>query len=130
MGVLPQRHDGTGNNVGRTEIAAHRIQGDLHAKEILRSLAALCKMKIRPAFRPCLRRSGLAGPCNSRTRDKPCDPRPCCRTAGIWSFAVDASDWPLCACAAASSRLYVWGLPCEALRKAEFAKNTTAHSFF
>src|SRR5256885_7834219 len=123
MGVLPQRHDGAGHNIGRSEIAAHRIQGDLHAKEILRSLAALCKMKIRPAFRPCLRRSIPDALYNSRRTGKRCDRQRCCRTGGTWSFAVDASDWPLCACAAASSRFYVSGLPCEALRKAEFAKN-------
>src|SRR5438105_10012451 len=45
--IFAQRHHRAGYKVGRTEIAAHRIQGDLHADEILRSLAALCKMKIQ-----------------------------------------------------------------------------------
>src|SRR5439155_16259464 len=48
--IFAQRHHCSGYKVGRSEIAAHRIQGDLHADEILRSLAALCKMKIQAAL--------------------------------------------------------------------------------
>jgi hypothetical protein len=44
--ILSQRHDCSGNKIRRPEIAAHRIQGDLHRIEILRILAVFCKTKI------------------------------------------------------------------------------------
>src|SRR5436309_15536401 len=44
--VIAQRHNGAGNEVRRTKITAHRIEGDLHQCETLRSLVAECKVKI------------------------------------------------------------------------------------
>ncbi len=61
--IVAQRHDCTGNKIERTEIAAHRIQGDLHRKQILRALAALCKIK----FESRARRASYALPSTVRT---------------------------------------------------------------
>src|ERR1700736_3936927 len=80
--VLAQRHHRTGHKVGRTEIAAHSIQGDLHRTEILRILARICKMKIRRASKPCLRRLAPDVLYNNRKMGKRYDRAPCCRTAG------------------------------------------------
>src|SRR5437667_382423 len=46
--VIAQRHDGAGNKVRRTKVTAHRVEGDLHQCETLRTLASECKMKIVP----------------------------------------------------------------------------------
>src|SRR5215831_21337745 len=44
--VFTQRHNGAGNEVRRAKVTAHRIEGDLHRCETLRTLAAECKVKI------------------------------------------------------------------------------------
>src|SRR5437867_13026142 len=44
--VVAQRHHGAGNEVRRAKVTAHRIEGDLHQCETLRTLASECKMKI------------------------------------------------------------------------------------
>src|SRR5207302_565985 len=110
--ILAQRHDCSGDKIRRPEIAAHRIQGDLHGIEILRALAALCKMKIRLPSRLCLRWSKLADLYNNRTTDRRCVRERGFRIAGILSAADDASGWLLCASAIASLKFCVWGLPC------------------
>jgi hypothetical protein len=46
LGIIAQRHNGAGNEVRRTKVTAHRIEGDLHQCETLRTLASECKMKI------------------------------------------------------------------------------------
>src|SRR5437879_7856231 len=45
--VLTQRHNGAGNEVGRPKVTAHRVEGDLHQGENLRTLLAECKAKMR-----------------------------------------------------------------------------------
>jgi hypothetical protein len=42
--VLTQRHNGAGNEVRRSKITAHRIEGDLHQCETLRTLPAKCNL--------------------------------------------------------------------------------------
>ena len=42
--VFAQRHNGAGNEVGRTKVTAHRVEGDLHRCETLRTLAAECNL--------------------------------------------------------------------------------------
>src|SRR5438445_3915032 len=81
--ILAQRHDCSGDKIRRPEIAAHRIQGDLHEIEILRALTVLCKTKIWSPPRLYLRRSKLAGLYSNRTTDKRCVRERCCRTADI-----------------------------------------------
>src|SRR4051794_34274092 len=44
--VFMQRHNGAGNKIRRAKVTAHRIEGDLHRCETLRTLAAECKVKI------------------------------------------------------------------------------------
>src|SRR5437773_2198735 len=45
--VIAQRHNGAGNEVRRAKVTAHRIEGDLHQCETLRTLLAECKAKMR-----------------------------------------------------------------------------------
>src|SRR6266404_1353212 len=45
--IVAQRHHGASHEVRRAEIAAHRIQGDLHWWETLRTKASDCKAKNR-----------------------------------------------------------------------------------
>src|SRR5947208_9407730 len=45
--VIAQRHNGAGNEVGRPKVTAHRVEGDLHQGENLRTLLAECKAKMR-----------------------------------------------------------------------------------
>jgi hypothetical protein len=42
--VLTQRHNGAGNEVRRAKVTAHRVEGDLHRCETLRTLAAKCNL--------------------------------------------------------------------------------------
>src|SRR5438270_7285135 len=57
--VFTQRHNGAGNEVRRAKVTAHRIEGDLHQCETLRTLAAECKAKMRnDANRDSKSRSG------------------------------------------------------------------------
>src|SRR5690242_5104703 len=42
--VIAQRHNGAGNEVRRAKITAHRVEGDLHRFETLRTLAAKCNL--------------------------------------------------------------------------------------
>jgi len=42
--VLTQRHNGASNEVGRAKVTAHRVEGDLHRFETLRTLAAECNL--------------------------------------------------------------------------------------
>src|ERR1044072_9247438 len=42
--VIAQRHNGTGNEVRRAKITAHRVEGDLHRWQSLRTLAAKCNL--------------------------------------------------------------------------------------
>src|SRR5215813_5156675 len=42
--VIAQRHNGAGNEVRRAKITAHRVEGDLHRCETLRTLAAKCNL--------------------------------------------------------------------------------------
>ena len=48
--VITQRHNGAGNKVRRTKVTAHRVEGDLHQGENLRTLASECKAKIAAAL--------------------------------------------------------------------------------
>src|ERR1700747_3462726 len=43
--VIPQRHNGAGNEVRRAKITAHRVEGDLHQSETLRGKTIDCKAK-------------------------------------------------------------------------------------
>src|ERR1044071_13228 len=43
--VIAQRHNGAGNEVRRTKITAHRVEGDLHQSETLRGKTIDCKAK-------------------------------------------------------------------------------------
>src|SRR5262249_61514705 len=43
--VIAQRHDGAGNKIRRAKITAHRVEGDLHRSETLRSKTTDCKAK-------------------------------------------------------------------------------------
>src|SRR6266481_5154795 len=61
--ILAQRHDCSGDKIRRTEITAHCIQGDLHRKQILRALVALCKIK----FESRARRASYPLPSTVRT---------------------------------------------------------------
>ena len=61
--ILAQRHDCSGDKIRRPEIAAHCIQGNLHRKQILRALAALCKIK----FESRARRASYPLPSTVRT---------------------------------------------------------------
>src|SRR2546423_12248706 len=45
--VIAQRHTGAGNEVRRAKVTAHRVEGDLHQGENLRTLLAECKAKMR-----------------------------------------------------------------------------------
>ena len=73
-----------------------------------------------------LRLLAPAGLCNSRRMDRRCVRERCCRIVDIWPFAAPASDWPLCACAAAFLTFCVLELPWQALTKAPSGGNTTA----
>src|SRR5437867_170613 len=42
--VIAQRHNGAGNKVRRAKVTAHRVEGDLHRCETLRTLAAKCNL--------------------------------------------------------------------------------------
>jgi hypothetical protein len=42
--VLTQRRNGAGNEVRRAKVTAHRVEGDLHRCETLRTLAAECNL--------------------------------------------------------------------------------------
>ena len=42
--VLTQRHNGASNEVRRAKVTAHRVEGDLHRFETLRTLAAECNL--------------------------------------------------------------------------------------
>jgi hypothetical protein len=42
--VIAQRHNGAGNEVRRAKVTAHRVEGDLHRCETLRTLAAECNL--------------------------------------------------------------------------------------
>jgi hypothetical protein len=42
--VLTQRHNGASNEVRRAKVTAHRVEGDLHRCETLRTLAAECNL--------------------------------------------------------------------------------------
>jgi hypothetical protein len=42
--ILTQRHNGAGNEVRRAKVTAHRVEGDLHQCETLRTLAAECNL--------------------------------------------------------------------------------------
>jgi len=42
--VLTQRHNGASNEVRRAKVTAHRVEGDLHRSETLRTLAAECNL--------------------------------------------------------------------------------------
>src|SRR5439155_21639786 len=56
--VITQRHYGAGNKVRRTKVTAHRVEGDLHRCETLRTLVAECKVKMRrPPASAALRRA-------------------------------------------------------------------------
>jgi hypothetical protein len=44
VSVLTQRHNGAGNEVRRAKVTAHRVEGDLHRCETLRTLAAKCNL--------------------------------------------------------------------------------------
>src|SRR5438105_9001095 len=46
LAIIAQRHNGAGNEVRRTKVTAHRIEGDLHRCKTLRTLVAKCKVKI------------------------------------------------------------------------------------
>jgi hypothetical protein len=48
--VIAQRHNGAGNEVRRAKVTAHRIEGDLHRWESLRTKTADCKVKIVAAL--------------------------------------------------------------------------------
>src|SRR6266478_1690440 len=50
--IVAQRHHGASHEARRAEIAAHRIQGDLHWWETLRTKASDCKAKKMEAFLP------------------------------------------------------------------------------
>src|SRR4029079_670850 len=43
--VIVQGHNGTGNEVRRAKITAHRVEGDLHQGETLRAKTIDCKAK-------------------------------------------------------------------------------------
>src|SRR5438132_14414888 len=45
LAVIAQRHYGAGNEVRRTKVTAHRIEGDLHRCETLRGKTIDCKAK-------------------------------------------------------------------------------------
>src|SRR5215468_7775212 len=47
--VIAQRHNGAGNKVRRAKITAHRVEGDLHRSETLRSKMPDCKAKFAAA---------------------------------------------------------------------------------
>jgi hypothetical protein len=53
--VITQCHNGAGNEVRRAKVTAHRIEGDLHQSETLRTLAAECKVKMKDleGLKPC-----------------------------------------------------------------------------
>src|SRR4030095_17032840 len=42
--VIAQRHNGASNEVRRPKVTAHRVEGDLHRCETLRTLAAECNL--------------------------------------------------------------------------------------
>src|SRR2546423_7769877 len=46
LAVFAQRHNGAGNEVRRTKVTAHRIEGDLHQSETVRAKMPDCKAKI------------------------------------------------------------------------------------
>jgi hypothetical protein len=45
VGILFERHDGSADDIGRPEIAAHGIQSDFHGSVILRRSEGECKIK-------------------------------------------------------------------------------------
>src|SRR5436190_24276161 len=48
--VIAQRHNGAGNEVRRAKITAHRVEGDLHRSETLRTKTIDCKAKFVAAL--------------------------------------------------------------------------------
>src|SRR6266446_5332739 len=126
--IVVQRHHGASYEIRRAEIAAHRIQGDLHWWETLRTKASDCKAKnggtcakrllfhvgswhsrrLKPTF---LRASALVAHGNNHTTDKRYAIRLRCHIAGICLATGRASGSPLCANAIASSKFCVLGLP-------------------
>jgi hypothetical protein len=44
VAIIAQRHNGAGNEVRRAKVTAHRVEGDLHRWETLRTLAAECNL--------------------------------------------------------------------------------------
>ncbi len=77
-----------------------------------------------PMSRLTLRPSAPAVLYNTRTPDTRCVKRRCSRIGCTYLAAADASDVMPCACATASSRFCVLGLPYERIRKAENQEKT------
>src|SRR4029450_7857423 len=98
--VIAQRHNGAGNEVRRAKITAHRVEGDLHRCESLRTKAIDCKAKfvaasLREAWLECTSPTGrrLQFSClptstpvargNSRRMGRRCAMARCSRTVDI-----------------------------------------------
>src|SRR5438094_6938092 len=146
--IVPQRHHGASYEMRRAEIAAHRIQGDLHWWETLRTKASDCKAKnggacakrllfyvgswhSRRLDSTSLRVSTPVAHGNNHTTDKRYAIRLRCHIAGICLATGHASGSPLCANAIASSKFCVLGLPYLTSReRSRKPKKDNSETFF